>query len=87
MYPPIKCPVCGRGDLYLCLTMANSYRKKHQSEILKDNKFLVYGETVNFPLDKVFNALQLMQCCRIEIITKDDMIVDIYGLPSLDATG
>lgn len=84
MYPPIKCPTCGRGDLYIGLSMCNAFRIKHQAEILKDNRFRALGETVNFPLHKVFDELELAQCCRTEIMTKDDMIVNIYGLPSVD---
>ncbi len=35
----MKCPTCGRCDLYVALEMANDFRTKHQPEILKDNRF------------------------------------------------
>jgi DNA-directed RNA polymerase subunit N (RpoN/RPB10) len=84
MYPPIKCPTCGRGDLYIALKMSNNFRAKHQAEILKDNRFKAYSETIKFPLVEVFDKLELMQCCRIEVMAKQDMIADIYGLPGMD---
>lgn len=84
MYPPMKCAVCGRGDLYTVLSMCNAFREKHQTEILKDNQYKSLGETVNFPLYKVLDEFKLAQCCRIEVLTKDDMIASIYGLPGMD---
>jgi hypothetical protein len=85
MYPPMKCPTCGRCDLYVALEMANNFRNVHQSEILKDNRFRAYSETLKFPLVDVFDKLALMQCCRIEVMSKQDMVADIYGLPGMDA--
>lgn len=84
MYPPIKCPVCSRGDLNVIYNLMLEYRSKHQPEILKDNRFKAYGETLNFPLVNLFDEFKLMQCCRIEVMTKDDMIASIYGLPGMD---
>lgn len=81
MYFPMKCPTCGRGDLFIAYNMAAEFRKKHQNDILKDNRFKMYGETINFPLVKVFDELKLMDCCRVEVMTKKDMILEIYGLP------
>ena len=64
--------------------MCNDFRKKHQETLLTDDKYRSHGETLDFPLDKVFDELQAAQCCRTEVITKCDMIAEIYGLPGMD---
>lgn len=80
MYPPIVCSVCCRG-LAIEYDMMIQYRKTFEAEMLKDNKFRAYGETVRFPLVDCFDALKLQVCCRTELISKVDTTPEIYGLP------
>lgn len=82
MYPPITCSVCCRS-LVIEYIIVVEYRKKFEAEILKDNRYRAYGETVKFPLHKAFDELQLRECCSTEIMTKVDTTHEIYGLHGL----
>jgi hypothetical protein len=84
MYPPTICPGCLRGDLFIVYDMMIEYRKKHSREIEKDNRFKSMGDTIDFPLGDLFDKFLLKQCCRIELMTKDDCIHNIYGSYDID---
>ena len=79
MYPPLVCCLCCK-TLSLELEICDAYRLRYKDEIEKDDQFASTGETVKFPLDECFNALELQPCCRREIMTKLDKIVDVYGM-------
>lgn len=79
MYPPMVCPKCLRGDLFLMYDLMIQYRKKYHQEIEKDNRFKSLGDSLDFPLGDFFDKFMLKQCCRIELMTKDDFTHVIYG--------
>jgi hypothetical protein len=83
MYPPIVCTLCCRG-LAAEYKIMIGYKKKFEAEIMKDNRFRAYGETVNFPLDACFDKLMLQGCCSTELMTKVDTVCELYGLPTID---
>lgn len=86
MYPPHVCPCCLRGDLYIVYEGMIKYRLKYHSDIEKDDRFQSKSETINFPLGDYFDALALRQCCRVELMIKDDNTHEIYGSLGVDHT-
>jgi hypothetical protein len=84
MYPPMVCPQCARGDLYVIYCLMLQYREKYHSELEKDNQYRTKGDSVDFPLYEFFNKFELTQCCRIELTTKNDYTHVVYGQFAMD---
>lgn len=78
MYPAIYCDVCGR-NLSNERRILEEMRLKIADKIDASEEYQLFGDTIDFPMDKVIKDLELIYCCTVTLMGKRDNTSEIYG--------